>query len=93
MPVYYEENDERISFIKDLLRGSSVSIDTSCFVGYLYRDQVDAILELEYKEYDKIMEKIKQRFPRTDINKLLKNVFSVVMEMEEEYIKAWRLNY
>jgi|TARA_Y100001951_G_C11262303_1_gene253301 recombinational DNA repair protein RecT len=89
MPVYYEEKEERKAFIKDLLSKSSVSIDTSCFAGYLYRDQVDVVLELEYNEYDKILKKVKQRFPRTDVNKLVKDMFSVIVKMEEEYIKAW----
>ena len=89
MPVYYEEKEERKAFIKDLLSKSSVSIDTSCFAGYLYRDQVDVVLELEYNEYDKILKKVKQRFPRTDVNKLVKDMFSVIVKMEEEYIKVW----
>ena len=89
MPVYYEERDERRAFIRDVLRNTYVSIDTSCFAGYLYKDFGSGGQELEYKQYDKIMEKVKHRFPRTDIHILFKDVFSVIIKMEDEYIKAW----
>ena len=89
MPVYYDEKDERREFIKDTIRNLPVTVDTGCFASYLYKDVGYENLELEHVEYDKMMDTNTHRFPRLDKFQLLKEVFSTIVEIEQEYIKAW----
>ena len=89
MPVYYEEKDERRAYIKEEINKSCVAIDTSCFAGYLYKDLGYSDQNLEYKEYDELLDTIKHRFPRTEVFTLVKDTFAVIDNLEEEYIQAW----
>jgi len=89
MPVYYDEKDERRAFIKDTIRNLPVAVDTGCFASYLYKDVGYENLESEHAEYEKMMDTITHRFPRLDKFQLLKEVFSTIVEIEQEYIKAW----
>ena len=89
MPVYYDEKDERKEFIKNTINNLPVAVDTGCFASYLYKDVGYENLKLEYAEYDKMMEIITNRFPRLDRIQVLKEVFSTIVDVEQEYIKAW----
>ena len=89
MPVYYDEKDERKEFIKNTINNLPVAVDTGCFASYLYKDVGYENLKLEYAEYDKMMEIITNRFPRLDRVQVLKEVFSTIVDVEQEYIKAW----
>jgi hypothetical protein len=89
MPVYYDEKDERKEFIKNTINNLPVAVDTGCFASYLYKDVGYENLKLEYAEYDKMMEIITNRFPRLDRVQVLKEVFSTIVDVEQEYIKVW----
>ena len=89
MPVYYEEKDERVGFIKKIISDSSAPIDCGCFASYLYRDVSYNPKKFEYTEYEDVMFKIQRQFPRTEREQLLKETFSVIYNLEQEYIKAW----
>ena len=92
MPVYYDEKDERLEFIRKTIWESKVSVDSSFFASYLYQDsfQTDNLYKFEFDAYDKIVKTITGEFPRTDKGQLMKEMFSVVYKLEEEYIEAWR---
>ena len=66
MPVYYEEKDERVEFIKKIISDSSAPIDCGCFASYLYRDVSYNPNKFEYTEYEDVMFKIQRQFPRTE---------------------------
>jgi len=89
MPVYYDEKDERKEFIRNTINNLPVAVDTGCFASYLYKDVGYENLKLEHAEYDKMMEIITNRFPRLDRIQVLKEVFSTIVDVEQEYIKAW----
>tara|TARA_B100000809_G_scaffold7337_1_gene7243 strand:- start:31197 stop:31523 length:327 start_codon:yes stop_codon:yes gene_type:complete len=93
MPVYYDEVNERLKFIEKTMWESNIAIDCSCFASYIYHSDVSQsanLCELEFDAYDKILKTITDEFPRTDKVQLLKEMFSVVYKLEEEYIQAWR---
>jgi len=93
MPVYYDELNERQEFIKKTMWESNIAIDCSCFASYIYHSDVSQsanLYELEFDAYDKILKTITDEFPRADKVQLLKEMFSVVYKLEEEYIEAWR---
>ena len=89
MPVYYEEKDERVEFITKIISESSAPIDCGCFASYLYKDVSYNPDKFEYTEYEGIMTKVQNQFPRTKREDLLKEVFSVIYNLEQIYIKAW----
>ena len=92
MPVYYDEETERLEFIRKTIWKSNVSIDSGCFASYLYQDANHSanLYKIEFDAYDKIVKTITGEFPRTDKGQLMKDMFKVVYILEEEYIEAWR---
>ena len=90
MPVYYSEIDERKQFIEKAIDESMIAIDCSNFTSYLYKDLgYDNIHKLAFAGYDELVEKVQNRFPREKNFQLIKEIFSVLVKLEKEYIEAW----
>lgn len=87
MPVYYDEKESRIDFIKK--HPSFINFDSMTFMLFVYSSYDLGGSEKSFADYSEFIDTVQEKFPTANVAQIITDISCAIEDVEQETYRAW----